>query len=105
MMREGTVANLTPGGLQPTSHRVIQYHAQGNPPVAHPSSAISNAFPGLEMDFRNVWRRVFVGIVFHQADNFVVDVDADAPAKLRALIRQRLSSVNGVDVSGNLQAP
>jgi hypothetical protein len=83
----------------------ILYHAQGNPPVAHPSSAISNAFPGLEMDFRNVWRRVFVGIVLHEADNFVVDVDANAPAKLRALIGQRLISVNEVSVIGVLKGP
>jgi hypothetical protein len=105
MTPEAPAANPNPGALTPTNLSAIQYHAQGNPPVAHPSSAISNAFPGLEMDFRNVWRRVFVGIVLHEADNFVVDVDADAPAKLRALIRQRLISVNGVDVIGNLQGP
>lgn len=94
-----------PPPLTPTNLSAIQYHAQGNPPVAHPSSAISNAFPGLEMDFRNVWRRVFVGIVLHEADNFVVDVDADAPAKLQTLKRQRLISVNGVSVIGKLQGP
>jgi hypothetical protein len=94
-----------PGTLKPTNLSAILYHAQGNPPVAHPSSAISNAFPGLEMDFRNVWRRVFVGIVLHEADNFVVDVEANASAKLRALIGQRLISVNGVSVIGVLQGP
>jgi hypothetical protein len=83
----------------------IFYQAQGNPPVAHPSSAISNAFPGLEMDFRNVWRRVFAGIVLHEADNFVVDVEPNASAKLRGLIGQRLISVNGVSVIGVLQGP
>jgi hypothetical protein len=91
--------------LTPTNLTAIFYHAQGNPPVAHPSSAISNAFPGLEMDFRNVWRKVFAGIVLHEADNFVVDVEPNASAKLRALIGQRLISVNGVSVIGVLQGP
>ena len=102
---EAPAGNPNPGTLTPTNLSAILYHAQGNPPVAHPSSAISNAFPGLEMDFRNVWRRVFVGIVLHEADNFVVGVDANAPAKLRALIGQRLISVNGVSVIGVLQGP
>jgi hypothetical protein len=100
---EAPAAN--PSALTPTNLSAIHYHAQGNPPVAHPSSAISNAFPGLEMDFRNVWRRVFVGIVLHESDNVVVDVDANAPAKLRALINQRLLSVNGVSVLGILKGP
>ncbi|MBV8485622.1 MAG: hypothetical protein JO077_22465 [Verrucomicrobia bacterium] len=91
--------------LTPTNLTAIFYHAQGNPPVAHPSSAISNAFPGLEMDFRNVWRRVFAGIILHEADNFVVDVEANASPKLRELIGQRLISVNGISVIGVLQGP
>jgi hypothetical protein len=99
------VSNSSPDTLTPTNLSAILYHAQGNPPVAHPSSAISNAFPGLEMDFRNVWRRIFVGIVLHEADNFVVDVEPGASAKLRALIGQRLISVNGVSVIGVLQGP
>ena len=32
----------------------LQYRGAGNPPGMHPYSAISNCFPGLEMDFRNV---------------------------------------------------
>jgi hypothetical protein len=98
-------ANSGSNQLTPTNLTAIFYHAQGNPPVAHPSSAISNAFPGLEMDFRNVWRRVFAGIVLHEADNFVVDVEPNASAKLRGLIGQRLISVNGVSVIGVLQGP
>ncbi|HEX3446412.1 MAG TPA: hypothetical protein VHS80_16975, partial [Chthoniobacterales bacterium] len=98
-------ANSGSDQLTPTNLTAIFYQAQGNPPVAHPSSAISNAFPGLEMDFRNVWRRVFAGIVLHEADNFVVDVEPNASAKLRGLIGQRLISVNGVSVIGVLQGP
>ena len=32
------------------------------------STAISNCFPGLEFDFRNLWRRAFVGIVHVAGD-------------------------------------
>ncbi|HEX8250293.1 MAG TPA: hypothetical protein VF599_19120 [Pyrinomonadaceae bacterium] len=57
----------------------LQYQAAGNPPSTLPHSAISNAFPGLEMDFRNIWKRILVGIELHEASNLVVCLDADAP--------------------------
>src|SRR5205823_2250368 len=38
-------------------------------------SAISNAFPGLECDFRNVWRNIFVGITLHESDSRVVSAE------------------------------
>ena len=47
----------------------LSYRGRGNPPVAHPSSAISNCFPGLEFDFRAIWRRIFVGIVLSENNN------------------------------------
>jgi hypothetical protein len=104
---EAIAPNTSAGNppVTPTNLTAIRYHAHGNPPAAHPSSAISNAFPGLEMDFRNVWRRVFVGIVLHESDNVVVDVEPNAPAKLQALINQRLTSVNGLSILGALKGP
>jgi hypothetical protein len=48
------------------------YPGVGNPPSALPDSAISNAFPGLEFDFRNVWRRLLTGVELHESDNYVV---------------------------------
>src|SRR5579863_2922627 len=63
----------------------LQYRAEGNPPSTHPYSAISNAFPGLEMDFRNVWRRILEGLQLHEASNLVVAVDEDADPRLRML--------------------
>jgi hypothetical protein len=57
----------------------IQHRALGNPASTLPHSAISNAFPGLEMDFRNIWKRILVGIELHESSNFVVAVDKDAP--------------------------
>ena len=53
----------------------LRYRAAGNPPGTLPDSAISNCFPGLEFDFRNVWKRIFVGIEIHEADNLVVKID------------------------------
>src|SRR5437588_247620 len=91
--------------LEPTNLSAIRYQARGNPPNAHPRSAIANAFPGLEMDFRNVWRRVFEGIVLHECTNIVVDVDPGAPAKLKALRGLTLVSVNGMPVIGVSRGP
>lgn len=50
----------------------LHYRAAGNPPSTLPDAAISNCFPGLEFDFRNVWRRLFEGIEVHEARGFVI---------------------------------
>jgi hypothetical protein len=50
----------------------LHHRAAGNPPSTLPESAISNCFPGLEFDFRNVWRRVLEGIELHEASGLVV---------------------------------
>lgn len=84
---------------------LLRYRAAGNPPTTTPVSAIANCFPGLEFDFRNVWRRIFVGIVLHEADNLVVDVDAAAPPAVAALKGQRLVSVNGVPATAPISGP
>lgn len=73
----------------------IRYRGRGNPPVSHPDSAISNCFPGLEFDFRAIWRRVFEGIVLHESNNYVVE--AEDPA-LKHLCGCRLLKIEGRDV-------
>jgi len=88
--------------LEPTNLSAIRYHAKGNPANAHPRAAIANAFPGLEMDFRNVWRRAFEGIVLHECTNLVVDVEDN---KLRKLVGHTLVSVNGMPITGVWQEP
>jgi hypothetical protein len=50
----------------------LHHRAAGNPPSTLPESAISNCFPGLEFDFRNVWRRILEGIELHEASGLVV---------------------------------
>jgi hypothetical protein len=37
--------------------------------------AIGNPTPGLELDFRAVWRRLFEGIELSEHDNYVIDAD------------------------------
>jgi hypothetical protein len=55
----------------------LHHRAAGNPPSTLPESAISNCFPGLEFDFRNVWRRIFAGIEIHEASGLVVRAEGD----------------------------
>ena len=53
----------------------LDYRGRGNPPATHPRSSIANCFPGLEFDFRNVWKRFLVGIELHESANVVVNVE------------------------------
>jgi hypothetical protein len=69
----------------------LHYRAAGNPPTTMPDTAISNCYPGLEFDFRNIWRRLLVGIELHEADNYVVR----AFGKYRHLRGHRLLRVAG----------
>ena len=55
----------------------LHHRAAGNPPSTLPDAAISNCFPGLEFDFRNVWRRLFEGIEVHGAHGFVVHAEGE----------------------------
>jgi hypothetical protein len=63
----------------------LQYKGRGNPPSAHPDSAVSNCFPGLETDARNLWRCILSGIRLHEATNHVVAVDDPNNAQLQVL--------------------
>ena len=84
----------------------LRYRGVGNPPGTHPSSAISNCFPGLETDFRNVWKRIFIGIELHESSNLVVSVEPDAPDPLPLLASgYRLISVNRQPVVGDVVGP
>jgi len=79
----------------------LHHRAAGNPPSTLPESAVSNCFPGLEFDFRNVWRRVFEGIEVHEAHGFVVRTE-DRFEDLRSWY---LVQVAGVPTRGRLHGP
>ena len=73
-------------------HQQLSYRAAGNPPGTLPTTAISNCFPGLEFDFRNVWKHILKGIELHESDNLVVGTTDQLLARLRfrRLIRIRI---------------
>ena len=73
----------------------LSYRARGNPPNSLPETAISNCFPGLEFDFRNIWRRILVGIVIVENNNYVIE--AEDPA-FKDLLHHRLLRIDGNDV-------
>ena len=79
----------------------LRYEAAGNPPSSRPDSAISNCYPGLEFDFRNVWRRILEGIELHEADNYVVRTSPG----LERLLGHRLLRIDGKPVITDLVGP
>ncbi len=64
-------SGLTPKNLSAQ----ISYEARGNPICSRPVTSVANCCPGLEVDFRAVWRRMFRGIELREYDNLVIDVD------------------------------
>jgi hypothetical protein len=67
---------LTPRNLSAQIH----HEAKGNPISSRPITSVANCCPGLEVDFRAVWRRLFKGIELREYDNLVVRVDPDEKA-------------------------
>lgn len=80
----------------------LLHRADGNPPSTVPDSAISNCYPGLEFDFRNIWRRILTGIELHEADCYVVAV---CDPSLGHLLHCRLLKVDGHDMTTVLRGP
>lgn len=80
----------------------MTHRATGNPPTTLPSKAVSNFFPGLEFDFRNVWRRILVGVELHEGTLLVVRVEPGGPAATQGVqANQVLLEVNGDRVFGD----
>ena len=88
---------LHPGPLTPRNLSAqVHYAAAGNPVSSRPVTSVSNCTPGLEVDFRAVWRRVFIGIELREWDNLVVRMEPGyADQKLPDLSGHRLLRVNG----------
>jgi len=80
----------------------LLYRAKGNPANTLPNSAISNCFPGLEYDFKNFWRRAFVGIVLLECDNYVVEVE---DPQYNGLLHHRLLKVGDRPVVTTVTGP
>lgn len=82
------------------ARRAAEMHhvALGNPVSSRPITSIGNCTPGLEVDFRAVWRRVFEGIVLREWDNLVMEVEH---TKYRSLVGCRLLKVAWVRPQGS----
>lgn len=91
------VESLRPGPLTPRNRSAqVHYIAAGNSVATRPLTAISNCTPGLEVDFRAVWRRVFAGIELREWDNLVLRMDPGATDEtLPNLAGHRLLRVDG----------
>jgi hypothetical protein len=82
----------------------LNHRADGNPLNSRPEMAIANCCPGLEVDFRAVWRHLFEGIELCEYDNFVVAdtrKEADREPELSDLKGHRLLSIRYWDHGGN----
>jgi hypothetical protein len=85
----------------------INYAAAGNPVSSRPETSVANCCPGLEVDFRAVWRRMFEGIVLREYDNLVVDVDDRRKKHLkgRRLLRVRPPSGGAFEMMTPIRGP
>jgi hypothetical protein len=83
----------------------LHYRATGNPPNTLPAAAISNCFPGLEYDFKNFWRRAFVGIVLLEWDNYVIEIEKEYEEQYKHLKHHRLLMVDEHKVVTTVRGP
>ncbi len=97
----------TPPALTPRNLTAqLEYAAAGNPASSRPSAAIANCCPGLEVDLRAVWRRIFKGIVLREWDNLVVATDEDVTDPvILGLVGCRLLRVNDALTMGTMVGP
>ncbi|MFY0255245.1 hypothetical protein ACDQ55_14950 [Chitinophaga sp. 30R24] len=72
----------------------VNYRGDGNPYSVLPRAAISNCFPGLESDFRNIWRNFFVGLVLSENDNYVLDDKSGHGLKGHRLVAITVGTTN-----------
>jgi hypothetical protein len=83
----------------------LNYQARGNPPDAHPGSAVGNFFPGLEFNFLGAWRRILIGIELNESSGDIIAAEPDAAPEIAALVGFQLIAVdvsiqNGVVTGG-----
>jgi hypothetical protein len=87
----------------------LEYRGKGNPPGSHPSTAVSNSFPGLEMDFRNIWKHIFEGIILLEYSNLVTGVEPGTGEKINKLVSDgliyELISADGKPMTAPLTGP
>jgi hypothetical protein len=87
-------------------HAQLHHAAVGNPFSSRLEMSVGNCTPGLEMDFRAVWRRLFEGIVLREYDNLVMEMEPiDGGPELPDLVGHRLLRVNDTDMYTQMIGP
>jgi len=87
---------LTPRNLSANLSAQLHFAAAGNPVASRPVTSVGNCTPGLEVDFRAVWRRILAGIELREYDNLVIRMDPTATSKkLRDISGHRLLAIKG----------
>jgi hypothetical protein len=84
----------------------IHHVATGNPVSSRVTMSVGNCTPGLEMDFRAVWRRLFAGIVLREYDNLVLEMEpVPGSPKLPSLVGHRLLRVGDQNMYTQMIGP
>jgi hypothetical protein len=95
-------ADPPPPPITPRNRTAQMHHVPvGNPFSSSPAAAIANCCPGLEVDFRAVWRRILTGITLREYDNLVLECDIPG-ADLKG---RRLLAINGEPTMARLLGP
>jgi hypothetical protein len=83
--------NNTPDTIPYKDYKAqLHYKGKGNPFCILPSVAISNCFPGLEYDFKNLWIRTFEGIELSENNNYVMSTED----RYKHLLKTRLVGID-----------
>lgn len=97
----GSARDLFPPDVAARRSAHVRYEAEGNPVSSRPITSVANCCPGLEVDFRAVWRRIFQGIVLREYDNLVMEVDNATKKRLGIdLCKHRLLRVRSLEDAG-----
>lgn len=87
-------------------HAQIHHAAAGNPFSSRLEMSVGNCTPGLEMDFRAVWRRLFEGIVLREYDNLVTEMEPiEGGPDLPDLVGHRLLRVADTNMYTQMIGP
>jgi hypothetical protein len=87
-------------------HEQVHHVAAGNPFSSRLEMSVGNCTPGLEMDFRAVWRRLFEGIVLREYDNLVMEMEPiDGGPELPDLVGHRLLRVGDTNMYTQMIGP
>ncbi|HZB39415.1 MAG TPA: hypothetical protein VE487_00535 [Ilumatobacter sp.] len=95
-------ADPPPPAITPRNRTAqMQHIATGNPFSSSPAAAIANCCPGLEVDFRAVWRRILKGITLREYDNLVLGCDIAGSD----LVGHRLLAIDGEPTMVHMVGP